>query len=180
MTSFLKRLGAVRLIPLAILSASVGALGFAYTAEIGFGLEPCILCLYQRIPFAVAGILALLALAGPQAGAVANSMEGAPSGRMQTIIISLCGITFLIGSAIAVYHVGVEQHWWASPACSGAPPSELTFEQMQQSLVKGERKSCAVVDWRLFGISMAGYNVVYSLLLAIGCFASTKLLRMKS
>jgi len=95
------------------------------------------------------------------------------------ILITLCGLIFLANSGLAVYHVGVEQHWWASAACSGAPPGELTFEQMQQSLIKGEPKACDTVDWQLFGISMAGYNIVYSLLLAIGCFASTKTLRAK-
>ena len=171
MTPILERIGLARLIPLAILSASVGALGFAYISEIGFGFEPCRLCLYQRIPFAIAGILALFALAGP--------MEGAPRGRTQTILITLCGLIFLTGSAIAFYHVGVEQHWWTSAACSGPPPGELSFAQMQQALIKGEPKACDIVDWRLFGISMAGYNIVYSLLLAIGCFASTKILSTK-
>jgi disulfide bond formation protein DsbB len=41
----------------------------------------------------------------------------------------------------------------------------------------GEPKACDTFDWQLFGISMASYNVAYSILLAIGCFASTKLLR---
>ena len=51
-----------RLIPLAILAASAGALAVAYIAEFVFGLEPCILCLYQRVPYAATGILAILAL----------------------------------------------------------------------------------------------------------------------
>jgi len=169
MVTTFKRIGAARLIPLAILSASVAALGFAYAAEIGFGYEPCQLCLYQRIPFAITGILALVALSGP--------MEGVRGGRTQTIVIALCGLVYLVSSAIAVYHVGVEQHWWASAVCGGVSPNSLTFEQMQQSLMHGEPKACDTVDWQLFGISMASYNVAYSILLAIGCFASTKLLR---
>ena len=46
-----------RLILLAILAASMGALGMAYVAEVVFGLEPCILCLYQRVPYAITGVL---------------------------------------------------------------------------------------------------------------------------
>ena len=38
-----------RLVPFAILAASIGALATAYTAELAIGIEPCILCLYQRI-----------------------------------------------------------------------------------------------------------------------------------
>ena len=171
MTPIFKWIGAPRLIPLAILSASVGALGFAYTAEIAFDYEPCQLCLYQRIPFAIAGILALLALAGP--------MEGIQGGRTQTIVIMLCGVVFLASAGLAVYHVGVEQHWWASAVCGGTPGGS-TFEQMQKALMKGEPKACDVVDWQLFGISMAGYNIVYSVLLATGCFTSTKYLQART
>ena len=157
-----------RLIPLAILGASVGALGFAYTAELDFGLEPCPLCLYQRVPFTAAGILALLALAGPLGG------------RAESVVIFLCGLIFLIGSGLAFYHVGVEQHWWASAACSGTMPGELTLADIQKALTTGEPKACDIVDWQLFGISMAGYNIVYSLALAIACLASTRLLRSPS
>ncbi len=53
---------APRYIPLAILAASVAALGAAYIAEYAFGLEPCILCLYQRLPFVATGLLALAGL----------------------------------------------------------------------------------------------------------------------
>ena len=54
-----------RLVPFAILTASIGALIIAYTAELAFGIEPCILCLYQRIPYALAGALAVAALLAP-------------------------------------------------------------------------------------------------------------------
>ncbi len=161
-----------RLMPLAILSASIGALGFAYTAEIGFGYEPCRLCLYQRIPFAITGILALFALTG--------LMDGMRSDRTLSAIVTLCGVIFLIGGLLAFYHVGVEQHWWSSAVCGGPGPNALTFEQMQQALIKGEPKACDTVDWQLFGISMAGYNILYSFMLAIGCFASIKSLRAPS
>ena len=55
-----------RLVPFAILAASIGALIIAYTAELAFGIEPCILCLYQRIPYALAGALAVAALLAPE------------------------------------------------------------------------------------------------------------------
>ena len=40
-----------RLVPLAILGASVSALAVAHTAEVVFSLEACNLCLYQRVPY---------------------------------------------------------------------------------------------------------------------------------
>ena len=40
--------------PLVILAASAGALASAFVAQYVFGLEPCVLCIYQRWPFAIA------------------------------------------------------------------------------------------------------------------------------
>jgi len=45
-----------RLIPFAVFAAAVFALGNAYTAQYAFDLEPCILCLYQRVPYVVTGV----------------------------------------------------------------------------------------------------------------------------
>jgi len=53
------RLDLARWAPLVILAASVGALGLAYVAEGVYGIEPCQLCLWQRVPYAVAGLLAV-------------------------------------------------------------------------------------------------------------------------
>ena len=46
-------------IPLAILAVSIGSLAMAFAAQYLFGLDPCILCLYQRIPYAVTVVLAV-------------------------------------------------------------------------------------------------------------------------
>ena len=43
-----------RLYPALLILVGVGSLGAAYTAQFGFDLEPCVLCLYQRVPFAIA------------------------------------------------------------------------------------------------------------------------------
>ena len=42
--------------PAFLVAVAVGALGFAYHAQIVLGLEPCNLCLYQRVPYAVIGL----------------------------------------------------------------------------------------------------------------------------
>ncbi len=145
---------------MAILGASVGALSTAYTAEWAFGLEPCILCLYQRIPYAVAGILGLLALLLPR-------------GRYRTWAVGACGATFVAGAGIAFYHVGVEQHWWMSVASCGNPggaPEPKTVEELRTLLMAKPPKACDEIDWTLFGLSMATYNVAASLSLAYGAF----------
>ena len=91
--------------------------------------------------------------------------------------MALSGVVFVIGSGIAFYHVGVEQHWWASAAScgagGGAAGGEMpqTVDQLRQLLAQSKpAKACDEVDWTLFGLSMATYNVAFSLALALGSF----------
>lgn len=151
-----------RIVPLAILAVSAGALGVAYTAQYAFGVEPCRLCLYQRVPYAGSGLLAILAL-------------GLPSeGRARAWAVALCAVLFLAGAVIAFHHVGVERHWWASAAscaAGGGEVAEMTLEEMKARLLAPAEKPCDVVDWALFGLSMATYNVAVSLAMAAAAIA---------
>ena len=145
-----------RYLPIVLLTIAVTALGSAYTAEFLYSLEPCVLCIYQRIPFAVIGVLGVLAYLF--------------KGRMAMVVLTaLAGIVLLIGAGLASYHVGVEQHWWASVAsCGGAPDQALSMKQFQALLQQEPEKACGEVDWTMFGISMATYNVAFSGVLGLG------------
>jgi disulfide bond formation protein DsbB len=88
-------------------------------------------------------------------------------------LVGLCGLLFLIGAGIAAFHVGVEQHWWAGTAeCGGQASGARTVEQLQAMIEAAPVVRCDVVAWSLFGISMAGYNVMLSLALAAFAFVS--------
>lgn len=156
-----------RTIPLAIVLACLGALAFAYIGQYGFGLEPCILCLYERIPYALAAGVALLTAVLPL------------NGSARAMLVGICGIIFLGSAGLALYHVGVEEHWWAAiSGCGGQPDMDFTVEDLQASLQRPSAlKSCDQVDWRLFGISLAGYNLILSTVLAIGSFMGAGFLR---
>ena len=145
-----------RYVPIVLLLIAFTALGSAYTAEFAYNLEPCVLCIYQRIPFAVIGVL----------GVLAYLLEG----RMAMVVLTaLAGIVLLIGAGLASYHVGVEQHWWASVAsCGGASDQALSMKQFQALLQQKPEKACGEVDWTMFGISMATYNVAFSGVLGLG------------
>jgi len=157
----------IRYSPWAILAVAVWSLGLAYAAQYVFGLEPCILCLYQRVPFAVAGALAIVALF------LVPEKRG--------VVIALCGVAFLVNAGIAFYHVGVEQHWWVSAAGCGDPGGgAMTLEQMKASLLAKPPKACDEVDWTFLGISMATYNVPYSLALAVASLAAAFQMRKPS
>ena len=158
------KIESARHLSLGVVVISVGALAFAFTAQYGFGLEPCILCIYQRIPFAINIIFGLLAL---------FMVSG---NHMQVWLLRLCGLAFLIGGVIAFYHVGVEQHWWQSAASCGGKPitSAITPDQLLKSLQQAQPKACDDVDWTLFGLSMASYNVAFSLGLGILTLVGTQ------
>ena len=155
-----------RRVPLAIVLAGVAAIVLAYTAQYGFDLEPCALCLYQRGPYALAAGLAGICLLKPY------------TPRREAFIVVLCGIVFLGGAAIAAYHVGVEQHWWVSAAaCGGGPVESMGVEQLKSLLTQKAPKSCDQVDWTFLGISMATYNVFASMALAAACIAGARMIR---
>ncbi|MDJ0946461.1 MAG: disulfide bond formation protein B [Kiloniellales bacterium] len=157
-----------RIAPAAIALVGLSALAAAYTAQYGFGLEPCVLCLYQRVPYALAlalGVIGVFALR--------------PAG-LQPLLVLIAGLTFLAGAGIAGYHVGVEQHWWAGTASCATPgfDANLSLEQLQRQLDEAASfVPCDEVAWSLFGISMAGYNLLASLALAAVCLLTAVRLR---
>ena len=143
-----------RLIGLGLVAAAVAALGAAYGAQYLYHLEPCVLCLYQRIPYAVAGGFGILCL-----------LRDRPAEARWIAVMAAAA--FAVGAGIAFYHVGVEQHWWASAASCGGDISALgSTEALMQALQQKPAKACDETDWALFGLSMATYNVGVSAVLA--------------
>lgn len=162
------RLAPSGLVPLAVLAASGLILGAAYAFQYLGGLAPCELCLYQRYPYWAAIALMAVALALPRRTGTLAAREA---------LVYLSGLLFLAGAGIALFHVGVEQHWWTGPAACGAPAGApaATLEDLEARLRATPVVRCDEVPWSLFGISMAGYNGILSLGLAAFCFAAPRL-----
>lgn len=137
--------------------ASALALVMAFAAQYLLGLQPCRLCLIQRVPFALALLLAFLALS-PKA-----------AGGKRTLLIGLAGLALVANSFIAFYHVGVERHWWAF-SCTGAPEAVAQVEDLAAALSKPSNEpACDQPAWQWQGVTMASLNVMYSA--AIGMLA---------
>jgi disulfide bond formation protein DsbB len=147
-----------------VLFFCVAALSVALIGQYGFDLQPCQLCIYQRVPYAIAIALALLSLMSRQ------------NRRWAAALVGLCGLAFAVNSGIALYHVGVEQHWWAGPAsCSAGIGGAKTVEDLINQLSKTVKvPSCDQIQWSLFGISMAGYNLPVSAGLAVFSLAAAR------
>ena len=163
------KIPAAWLVPGLALGMSLGALAVAYGSQYWGGLAPCVLCLYQRaaygavIFFAAAALV--LVLGGKQ--------------RAAQRLTGLCALGFLIGAGIAFYHVGVEQQWWpGTEACVGtAAGSAQTIEELRTQLLTAPVVRCDDVGWSLFGISMAGYNGIFSLALAAATLSGLRRMR---
>lgn len=155
-----------RLAPVLILLISAAMVGGALLFQHVGGLTPCELCLFERRPYYAAIALALIALA----------VKG--RGALTLVVVVLCGLLFLGDAGLSFYHVGIEQHWFAGPtACTGPAVRATTIEQLKAQIMHQQPVRCDVVQWSLFGISLAGYNLLASLALAGLCLFSAPHLR---
>ena len=131
------------------------ALGVAFISQHVFDLPPCDLCIYQRYPYVIATALCLVTL-----------MPAARPFGAWTLILSALFLS--INSGIAAYHVGVEQHWWIGPeGCTGPGGTPQTLEALRAQIAATPVIRCDDIAFSLFGISMAGYNFLFALALAI-------------
>ena len=156
----------VRNLAALVVVASMAALAGAFYSQYGWGLEPCPLCRYQRYPYGLAIGLGLVALAG----------------RWPLACIALAGVVFVGESGLALFHVGVEQHWWAGlDACAQAGATPDTTDELLTMLIdEPPAPPCDQAPWSLFGISMAGYNVLYAAALAAISLAGAATLARKA
>jgi disulfide bond formation protein DsbB len=140
-----------------VLMASAVVLGSALMSQYWGGLLPCELCLLQRWPWAAAILVALVAL-------IAGSRPALPW------IALVLALVFALGVGFAFYHVGVEQKWFAGPsACTASGGGALTLEDMKRQILGTAPVLCDRVQWSLFGVSLAGWNLLASLGMAAVC-----------
>ncbi len=139
-----------------VLVGSVGVIAGALLFQYVGGLAPCELCLMERWPYYAAIPLALLVRFGARSRAVA--LGG----------IVLIVLVFLASSALAFYHVGVEQRWFQGPtACTSAPSAARTLDELRQQLLQQQPVACDVPQWSLMGVTLAGWNLLASLGLTV-------------
>lgn len=156
-----------RLAPLLVLLASLAVVGGALLFQYVGGLPPCELCLYERWPYYAAAVLSIAAVLAAR--------------RATTLgFLVLCAVLFLAGTALAFYHVGVEQHWFAGPtACSGGVSAGGSLEDFTARLRAAPPVRCDEIAWSLFGISLAGWNLLSSLAIVVFCLWSLRALARK-
>ena len=128
------------------LALILGALFFQYVLN----YPPCEMCHWQRWPHIAAAIVGLgggLLLRG----GLLKSQVAMPLAVLTILLVATSG-------ALGVYHAGVEWLWWPGPA---ACTTGYVF--IGKLDLNAPVPHCDIAAWRLFGISMAGYNALISL-----------------
>ncbi len=121
-------------------------LGGALASEYIGGLYPCEMCHWQRWPHGAAILLGLGALLSPLA---------APRVRILTLLAALA---IAVSGAIGIYHAGVEYGLWEGMTTCTASAATTLEDLLSAPLVR-----CDQVQWSLLGISLAGFNAIFSL-----------------
>lgn len=149
-----------RCLALGVFGVAVLALGLAYVSEYVFGLHPCEMCYWQRVPFGVLIVLGLAAYFVP---------------KIARPLLWLAALVLLVSAALGAFHAGVEWKWWEGPsACSGGVRAGMTAEEILRHIRQAAVVSCTDAAVRVLGLSMAGWNALYSLGAALALLFALK------
>jgi disulfide bond formation protein DsbB len=139
-----------------------GAWAFQYA-----GYLPCDLCYEQRYAYYAGVPLALLTAAAAAAKAPQALLSAA---------LALLAAIFLYNVGLAIYHSGVEAKYWAGPtACTGSTAGPANAGDLLKELQTVRVVRCDEVALRVFGFSLANWNIVISA--ALAALSATTLLR---
>jgi disulfide bond formation protein DsbB len=143
-------------------------LGGALASQFVGGLHPCEMCYWQRWPHEAALALALLAYA--------IARRPAPS----RLMVNLAGIFITISGAIGVFHAGVEYGWWEGLTTCARGPTAASSDELLKSILSAPLTRCDEPQWTLLGISLAGFNALFSFAAAIAIWALAHRSRRRS
>jgi disulfide bond formation protein DsbB len=138
--------------------ACAGLLAYAYYSEFALHLEPCPLCIFQRVGVFTMGLLFLIAALHD------------PVGWGRRVYASLFALTSLATIGVAVRHLYIQSLPEGSvPACGASLVFMLKVFSLSDVVVKVLSGSgeCAKVTWSFLGLAMPGWVLVAALSLGI-------------
>ena len=116
--------------------------------------KPCILCMYQRIPYIVAIFISFLGFASE------NKFRW----------LFLMFLTFVFSSFLSGYHFGIENNIFSEfSGCTNKNIDLLDKTKIMETL-NYIIPSCKEVKFRIFGLSLATINLFISLIIALYTF----------
>ena len=147
--------------PLIALLASAAMLAAAHAFERFAYFLPCQLCLRQREVY-------WAAIAMAATGLILWNIR--QNRRFLVAFNVMLALVFLTGAVVAVFHAGVEWRWW--PAPTGCVDGAVHVMNVDIGAIdeRTATASCLDAPWRMLGLSMAGWNALVSLGLALVSF----------
>lgn len=142
-------------------------LGYAYYAQFVMHLEPCPLCIFQRVGIFAVGVAFLVAALHDPATALGR--------RVYAILIALAALTTI---GVAARHIFVQHAPAGSiPACGASLDFMMKIFSLSEVLVKVLTGSgeCARVSWQFLGLAMPAWVLISALaLLALGLWGNLR------
>ena len=136
-----------------ILLFSIFALMAAYFIQYVLKHQPCNLCLIERMPYIFSIIVTSICL-------FTKKFE-----KLSLIILSLI---FFSATLIALYHFGIEQGFIKeSLVCDLNNESDILSKEALLNQLKKMPVSCKNVTFRIFGLSLATFNILINLILGV-------------
>ena len=128
----------------------LGALGFQYLG----GLVPCPMCIWQRWPHLVAVVLGGLAVT--------------VLWRQRRVLAIVGTVAMAASVLLGIFHAGVEQAWWEGPStCSAGSINGVSADELLSQIMTAPLVRCDEIVWTFLGLSMAAWNAILSLGLAV-------------
>jgi disulfide bond formation protein DsbB len=142
----------------AVAVIAAATLAGAWFFQLVLEILPCPLCLEQRYAYYLAVPLgALVAFV---------AAKGAPR-PLLLAGLAILALAALANAGLGAYHAGVEWGFWQGPTDCSGPIADLgSAGTLLQRLDTVKVIRCDEVQWRFLGLSLAGYNVLISLLMA--------------
>ncbi len=117
------------------------------------GVAPCEMCYWQRWPLEAAIVICFGGVGLFAAGVI---------GRQAIVAIAWIGLVLIaVSGAIGAWQAGVE--WKIFPGPTSCTGERFEFHGAADLVNAAPVVRCDVVTWKLFGISLAGYNTIFSL-----------------
>ena len=135
-----------------ILIFSTFAILVAYFIQYVLNHQPCNLCLIERVPYFFSIIIISICLF---------------TGKFEKITLIILSLTFFAAALLSFYHFGIEQGFIKeSLVCDlNSSNNELSKEALLNQL-KEMPVSCKNVTFKIFGLSLATFNIFISIILS--------------
>ena len=135
-----------------VLIFSIFAILAAYFIQYVLGHEPCNLCIIERLPYFFSIIIISICLF---------------TKKFEKIILIILSLIFFISALLSFYHFGIEQGIIKeSLVCDlNSQNNELSKEALLNQL-KEMPISCKDVTFKIFGLSLATFNIFISIILS--------------